>query len=413
MKQLNWYQIFGNTKKIPDGRTVTPTDDIQIWLHCANIWDKTYTTLAEVLTDTDTLLALITSNNAVDYMVRSTTWASYTSVPKMTSYNTPSGRVLYSGSPSLHEAWQAFDKNESQDGNGNWEKTFSSGDYIGYTFTEPVCVSSFRLVNPNWNSVVLQRCIKNFKLQGSNDGNTWTDIESYTNEQVLEKVFSVNNSDSYTSYRLYITSNYGNSYVLVIELQFYSQSIVTSETAMTYIGQNNYCANTLLADATWCNAICNSTYFERVLNVKVPKMTGTTTPSGEVLFSTEDSTARAWKAFDEITASDNRWTSLALPAYIGYDFTEPVSIVFVTMVNRSATAVKSPKNVELQTSEDKSTWNTTQSYVNTNNAVSATTKYIAPNSTKARYHRWYITSANDNATNNNIAELQFYGRKDI
>ena len=61
---------------IPVGSTVLPTDDIQIWLNCAGIYDKTsYTTLEDVLADHDTLATLISNNNAVDYMVRSTTWA--------------------------------------------------------------------------------------------------------------------------------------------------------------------------------------------------------------------------------------------------------------------------------------------------------------------------------------------------
>lgn len=120
---------------VPDGATVTPTDDIQIWLNCANIWDKAYTTIAQVLNDSTTLTALIASNNAADYMARSTTWAS---------------------------------------------------------------------------------------------------------------------------------------------------SVVANSSAMTKIGANNYCADALLANSTWSTAICNSTYYESVLNVKVPTMTSATTPSGEV-----------------------------------------------------------------------------------------------------------------------------------
>ena len=36
---------------IPNGSTITPTGGIQIWLHCANIWDKAYTTISQVLAD--------------------------------------------------------------------------------------------------------------------------------------------------------------------------------------------------------------------------------------------------------------------------------------------------------------------------------------------------------------------------
>lgn len=59
----------------PDGATVTPTDDVQTWLHCANVWNKSYTTISEVVADTTTLNTLIANENANDYLVRSTTFA--------------------------------------------------------------------------------------------------------------------------------------------------------------------------------------------------------------------------------------------------------------------------------------------------------------------------------------------------
>ena len=59
----------------PNGATVTPTDDVQTWLKCAEL-NKSYTTISQVLADTNTLSALISDNNASDYLVRSTTWAS-------------------------------------------------------------------------------------------------------------------------------------------------------------------------------------------------------------------------------------------------------------------------------------------------------------------------------------------------
>ena len=115
-----------------NGSTVTPTDDVQTWLHCTNL-NKSYTTISQVLADTNTLSALISDNNASDYLARSTTWAS---------------------------------------------------------------------------------------------------------------------------------------------------DVCSNDSAMTYIGLNDYCANKLLADSTWLDTICNSTYFEKVLNVKVPEMTSNTTPVG-------------------------------------------------------------------------------------------------------------------------------------
>lgn len=62
---------------LPNGSTALPVNDIQMWLKCAAIRDKTsYTTLSDVLGDTETFIALCADSNACDYMARSTTWAS-------------------------------------------------------------------------------------------------------------------------------------------------------------------------------------------------------------------------------------------------------------------------------------------------------------------------------------------------
>lgn len=166
---------------VPDGATVTPVGDIQTWLHCADIWDKSYTTLTEVLADSTTLSSLIADSNAVDYMVRSTTWA--------------------------------------------------------------------------------------------------TDVCS-------------------------------------------------NQSAMSYIGLDDYCADTLLEDSTWLNAICNSTYFESVLNVKVPTMTSNTNPSGTVSASIDNS--NAYKAFDGNDST--KWTNSSMSqgstCNVQYEFTNAMKAYF-------------------------------------------------------------------------------------
>ena len=59
---------------IPNGKTVTPVNDIQLWLACGNIKGKPYTKLEEVLADEITLIKLMSDSNAVDYLKRSTDW---------------------------------------------------------------------------------------------------------------------------------------------------------------------------------------------------------------------------------------------------------------------------------------------------------------------------------------------------
>jgi hypothetical protein len=248
---------------IPTGSTVTPVNDIQIWLHCANIWDKTYTTINQVLADNSTLLALISSNNAADYMARSTNWAS---------------------------------------------------------------------------------------------------------------------------------------------------SVCANQTAMGYIGNNDYCANKLLADSTWLDAICNSTYMESVLTVKVPTMTSSTTPSGDVITNYEQSGYYAYYVFD---GNDNTyWNTYGgggeANKWVGYSFTRAVGVRMATILGRSDQQYNSIKDYKIQGSND--------GFVNDINTLKtgqcaqtrATTKVIFPNNSNYKYMRVYV----DNTWTNVIgaATIQFYGR---
>jgi hypothetical protein len=206
---------------IPNGSTITPTDDIQIWLNCANIWDKSYTTISQILSDASSLQALIASSNAADYMARSTTWASTvaadssamsyiglndycadsllanstwraaicnstyfesvltTKVPTMTSDTTPSGTAtsssIYSGSgtsPTTYLSFHAFDG----DDHTKWAPLENeSGSWVAYQFTSNVKIYK--------SSVLLNRV----GTQGSNTlkiqtlkNNSWQDITGFT-----------------------------------------------------------------------------------------------------------------------------------------------------------------------------------------------------------------------------------------
>lgn len=250
----------------PEGSTVLPTDDVQIWLACASITDKAYTTISQVLADTSTLSTLIASNNAVDYMARSTTWAS------------------------------------------------------------DVCADS---------------------------------------------------------------------------------------TAMSYIGLNNYCSNSLIAVSDWINAIANSVYIESVLNVKAPVMTGTTTPSGEVLYSTTyGSTYDGWKAFDGNPATE--WASASTNyqnQYIGYDFKRSVKISAFMIQNTPQSGVGSSypfKDFKLQ--KYTNDWADVQSYTNPS-GVGVKTMFVTNNPIESEKFRVYGNAYGKALVS--AAEIQFYGREDV
>lgn len=238
---------------IPDGSTVTPTDDIQIWLHCANIWDKDYTTISQVLADASTVQALVASNNAADYMARSTTW---------------------------------------------------------------------------------------------------------------------------------------------------STDVTADSSAMSYIGLNDYCSDALLYDSTWLTAICNSTYFESILNIKVPTMTSDTTPSGEAF--ADSSKTNAWKSFDgnDATQPDGGGGT---EHYFGYDFETNVKVLKVAIKGYGGNT----KNA-IQYSNDKSIWSDAQTLSESDIGSNVLKTHNISDSGSHRYWRFY--ESNTVSFTGMIYTLQFYGR---
>lgn len=254
---------------MPNGATATPTDDVQTWLHCANIWDKSYTTVSEVIVDTTTLNTLIANENANNYLVRSTSFA--------------------------------------------------------------------------------------------------TDLCS-------------------------------------------------NETAMTYIGLNDYCANKLLADSTWLEAICNSNYFEKVFNVKVPTMISNTAPSGEVTCGSEWSSDYAglnvfnasqddnWLCADNVI-SDNAW--------VGYRFTKNVCVKKVYVKNCTTELYKTNKFIVYGSKTEE--WNGIKLGEFNIDVAGQEITVNLDNNNKYLYYRIYINPLNstiDNKVRCGLNTVQFYGREE-
>lgn len=253
---------------IPNGSTVTPVNDIQTWLHCVNIWDKNYTTINQVLADSTTLLALISSNNAVDYMARSTSWAS---------------------------------------------------------------------------------------------------------------------------------------------------SVCANQTAMGYIGNNDYCANKLLADSTWRSSICNSTYFEAVLKKKIPTMTSATAPSGQVTASSYyDANYAPYKAFDG-NVTNTGWAGATgtenVNPWCQYMFPDSGIVANkVGFYEISSLSSSSTKTYKLQGSNNGSNWTDLKKTTLTQGNAWVYVDFA--NTIKYKYYRWqFVKSESTMVQNNgNGSDFQVWGR---
>ena len=343
---------------LPDGKTVTPTDDIQIWLACAGITNLSYTTLDEVLADHDTLARLISHENAVDYMVRSKKFINVGLVPIMTSNTTPNtvGECVAESEFSGTPAWYAFDGTdnfyipERNHSNSSW--------YLGYKFNTPTVIQKAVISGQSANASYYYK----LAVYGGNDISnlaSFTKLSEDFNLQsasIISGELKFNNTTAYTYYVLMVTdtnasyTHVANTYAIEIsKLQFYTlnadHGITEDETAMRYIGKRNYASDTLLDDADWCEAICDSEYYESILNYQNPFMTSDTTPSGVASASSSyDSRFPAWKGFDGDTSggTDSYWhpTSADTALWLQYDFGSAKKISAMRISNGIAGGTK-------------------------------------------------------------------------
>ena len=107
--------------------------------------------------------------------------------------------------------------------------------------------------------------------------------------------------------------------------------VTTNENAMTYIGNNDYCADILLDDSIWLTPIKDSTYWDKVLQPLIPTMTSNTDPSGNVTCSRYYPITPAYMAFDDNT--NTYWSptnaTTAGQDWVQYNFVNNVKVYAV------------------------------------------------------------------------------------
>ncbi len=417
MKQLNLYYLGGGsgpTPDIPDGKTVTPINDVTIWQKCAGL-APVYTTLGEILSDSGYTAALMSDDNAIDYMVRSTEWATVATVPTMTSNTTPSGECFADNTSSGHAAYRAFDGINGYQQSESWAST-STNSKVGYIFPSAVEISRVNIQCPaNVNTNELNA----FKIQYSDDGTEWndaTDILYFVSSQpstAQNKDYTVNFVGKHRYWAILAISCYGNlSVIRVCEAQFYSVSIPSSQTAMQYIGASDYASTTLLANSTWREVITSSDYADLIYNIKVPIMTSNTTPEGEARSTSYPSGYDPYKAFDK-NINDVAVISSSITGRIQYQFTRAVNCIACKVLNRYETATtQDVKDCIIQASNDGTTWNNlTLNSLQQISSVLWQYVYFADNTLNYKYYGLYSSNNYGHATTSAIAELQFYGRE--
>ena len=247
------------------GTTLSPAGDVQGWLMCAEIYDKNYTTVSQVVADSTTLNALIASHNAVDYMTRSSgsfysqiigssaamtaigldnycsnallsnaNWCGAictspyfesvlnTKVPTMTSYTTPSGVVSAESehSDAQYKAWKAFDGSTSTQWISNHQiaRNATANSWLQYDFG-----TSVKIYYVKCTQVTTVAEMTAFSVKGSSDGTTFTEYASGTT--FTDYTFTPSAEHRYWRLEMTEKNVYSNTTYVprLYELQFYGR----------------------------------------------------------------------------------------------------------------------------------------------------------------------------------------------
>lgn len=140
-------------------------------------------------------------------------------VPFYTSATNPTGYTLSYSSQggSSTPAWAIFNKTidpvtSASTSNVRWTTSQSAPQWVQIQLPEAKKINSFYI------STYLQsgtNTCKTYKIQGSNDGATFTDIftETLEDEAIGKYVALPQESDAYSYYRIVVTESYHNTYI--------------------------------------------------------------------------------------------------------------------------------------------------------------------------------------------------------
>lgn len=140
-------------------------------------------------------------------------------IPLMTSDNTPSGIVSSDKTiVSTHEPYTAFDGIRTMQ--HGWEVAYISG-ILQYQFPSVVAINKY-VVEYNWNDSIFAP--KNWTFEGSNDGTSWTVLDTQTNitnwtiSLLNTKIYNIPNTTKYLYYRINISANNGGASLIITQL---------------------------------------------------------------------------------------------------------------------------------------------------------------------------------------------------
>ena len=291
-------------------------------------------------------------------------------VPYMTSDTSPYGTAT-NGGTNIGKAYKAFinDASNGPDmGHGNDGNTANT--WVQYKFVTPICVKRIRVKAPKEDG---RYYVKTFKVQYSNDGSTFKDIESdkYAFTNTVREIEENVNNDNYASYwRVQAVSTNGNMKGYFTNVRFYG----------------------------------------RQLSVSVPTMTSDTAPWGKIIYSSQrDGGSSAGR--QAFSGADSPWypslSDSSGKAYIGYVYPTPTRVRQATFICHNGDQTET---CVVERSDDGERWEKASDEIRI--TVDNETKILNVDASPARYWRIRNVSGNIYVANHggfNLRKVQFYG----
>lgn len=303
--------------------------------------------------------------------------------------------------------------------------------YVGYIFDTQKIITSYSISVREYNSNDIVIAPRKWKLQGSNDGIIWNDLDVRSDISFdfgETKIFNTSTRTLYYQYRLFFEENngYKNPYAVSIgELSFMGCDAITNQIIKaepTYFMQNFYIGDTpvgyimnyvgetpenyLPCDGNKYNiadykelaeyiktAYGSYNYFggDGVITFAVPIFDTAIQIEKELIYSNYESGFPATNAIDNVLSTF--WHTNP-NCYIGYGYSDLVYIKSYSITNRNYNDkdIKySPSSVSFQISENNTEWETIENHELTWTEKNETKTFVLNETVACKYCRLYFT----------------------
>ncbi|MDT9719212.1 discoidin domain-containing protein [Paenibacillus sp. ClWae2A] len=307
-------------------------------------------------------------------------------IPKMTSDTAPSGKA-FASSFNLNGAFMAFDNSDTygfMSGNG-------SVGHLGYEFVNSARIGKY--IVRSLSATYFPQMPKNWTFEGSNDGVSWTVLDTQSNQiwttpnTDKEYIIEYKKVKSYKTYRLNWSANNRGAQVVINELKMFgvgyvNKFLISSEDKYYSVSTLKYSDNTV-----------------------IPQMTSNTAPSGIASASNTNNPSFPYRAFDG-DIGGTWYATASFPITLQYEFTQSRVIGKYSLLGY--TAENNSKSWTFEGSNDGVKWTILDEQENqTNWTVGEVRSFSFKNTASFKIYRININS-NNGGSLIQVAELLMY-----